>query len=80
MSDRYITDIAGAVTDGDAIDWSAVRAALPGPGTHDVVTELEALSGFQTVEAPMPAAADRRLPVALEFARALAICAAFFGS
>ena len=79
MADGHLTDVAAAVTDGDAIDWRAVRAGISSSGDHDVATALQAVSTLQVASQNSEAAPDRRLPATLEIIRLIAIFAAVTG-
>ncbi len=75
MSNRHITDVAGAVTDGEAIDWQELHAVTAAGPSPEAATTLRMLSELPRAE-PAARAPDRRLPLALEFARLIAICSA----
>jgi hypothetical protein len=71
-----LDDLAGAVADGDDIDWPAAHARQSSPDSRSVVEGLESISHFSS-PAPGLARASRRLPLLLEAARLLsaAYCA-----
>ncbi len=79
MAGRQLTELAAAVTDGNAIDWPAVRAGILAPDDHDIATALEAVSDLRATGQSNEAAPDRRLPAALEFIRFIAVFAAVTG-
>ena len=72
-----LDDLAGALADGDDIDWRAAHARLTSPDSRSVVEGLESLSHISTLR-PGPARPSRRLPLLLEAARLVSIvtCAA----
>ena len=71
---QTIDDLAGAVVDGDIIDWPAVRARLDPSERHTLTDGLKTLSQL-TIQSPATAVreADRRLPILLEVARLIAL-------
>ncbi len=67
-----LDDLAGALADGDDIDWRAAHARLTSPDSRSVVEGLESLSHFSALS-PAQARPSRRLPLLLEAARVLSI-------
>jgi hypothetical protein len=63
-----LDDLAGAVADGDDIDWEAAHARQSSPDSRSVVEGLESISHFSS-PAPALARPSRRLPLLLEAAR-----------
>jgi hypothetical protein len=63
-------DLAGAFADGENIDWNAARARQTSPSSRSVVDGLESLARISSLT-PGEARPSRRLPLLLEFARAL---------
>lgn len=81
MSRQTIDDLAGAVVDGDIIDWPAVRARLDPSERHTLTDGLKTLSQL-TIQSPATAVreGDRRLPILLEAARLIALVCIVVGS
>jgi hypothetical protein len=67
-----LDDLAGALADGDAIDWRAAHARQNSPDSRSVVEGLESLSRLSTA-VPGQARPSRRLPRILETARLISI-------
>ena len=65
-----LDDLAGALADGDDIDWRAAHARLTSPDSRSVVEGLESLSHLSALS-PAEARPSRRLPILLEAARVL---------
>ena len=65
-----VDDLAGALADGDDIDWRAAHARLTSPDSRSVVEGLESLSHISALS-PARARPSRRLPLLLEAARLL---------
>jgi hypothetical protein len=63
-----LDDLAGALADGDDIDWHAAHARLTSPDSRSVVEGLESISRISSLQ-PGPARPGRRLPLLLEAAR-----------
>ena len=73
-----LDELAGALADGEAIDWKAAHARLNSPDSRSVVEGLESLSHIGTVS-PGPARPNRRLPFLLEAARLTSIAYCLVG-
>ena len=73
-----LDDLAGALADGDDVDWRAAHARLTSPDSRSVVEGLESLSHFSALS-PAQARPSRRLPVLLEAARLVSIVYCFAG-
>ena len=67
-----LDDLAGALADGDNVDWRAAQARLTSPGSRSVVEGLESLARLSAVS-PAQARPSRRLPILLEAARLLSV-------
>jgi hypothetical protein len=67
-----LDDLAGALADGDDIDWKAAHARLTSPDSRSVVEGLESISHLSSLT-PAQARPSRRLPLALEGARMLSM-------
>ena len=67
-----IDDLAGALADGDAVDWRAAHARLTSPASRGVVEGLESLSRISALS-PAEARPSRRLPLLVEAARLVSI-------
>ena len=67
-----LDDLAGALADGDEIDWPAARARLTAADSRSVVEGLESLSHISSLTRG-EAQPSRRLPILLEAARLLSI-------
>ena len=67
-----IDDLAGALADGDDIDWKAAQDRQQSPDSRGVVAGLESLSHLSSLT-PGPARPSRRLPWLLEVARLLSV-------
>jgi len=65
-----LDDLAGALADGDEIDWRAAHARLTSPDSRSVAEGLESISRISSVP-PGEARPSRRLPLLLEVARLL---------
>jgi hypothetical protein len=65
-----LDDLAGALADGDNIDWKAAHARLTSPDSRSVVEGLESISHISSLT-PGRARPSRRLPLLLEVARVL---------
>jgi hypothetical protein len=63
-----LDDLAGALADGDTIDWQAARDRQNSPDSRSVVAGLESLSRISSLT-PGAARPSRRLPWLLEAAR-----------
>src|SRR5262245_30775818 len=82
MSKQNLSALAAAVTDGDAVDWAAVRARLQAPDDSGIATHLQALSELQptrTTAMPAPGRGEP-LPWLIEGARLLAILVVGLGA
>jgi hypothetical protein len=67
-----LDDLAGALADGDDIDWKAAQARQTSPDSRSVVEGLESLARLSTVS-PGQARPSRRLSILLEAARLASI-------
>src|SRR6185436_17553838 len=67
-----IDDLAGALADGDTVDWKAAHARLTSPDSRSVVEGLESLSRLSALS-PAQARPSRRLPPLLEAASLVSI-------
>ena len=63
-----LDDLAGAIADGDDIDWHAAHARQNTSDSRSVVEGLESISRISSLT-PGPARPSRRLPLLLEAAR-----------
>jgi hypothetical protein len=63
-----LDDLAGALADGDDIDWQAAQARLTSSDSRSVAEGLESISRLSAL-APAQARPSRRLPLLLEAAR-----------
>ena len=73
-----LDELAGALADGDHIDWKAAHARLTSPDSRSVAEGLESLSHISTLR-PGPARPKRRLPFLLEAARLTSIAYCLVG-
>jgi hypothetical protein len=80
VADPVVRDLADAIVDGESIDWHAVETRLASPHDKSVAEGLKTLS---TIVVPDPRSTRRRasarLPLVLEFARAIAIASTGVG-
>jgi hypothetical protein len=79
VSSRHIAALVEAVADGEVVDWQAVRVRLPAPDDSSIAAELQTLSGLSSVSQRQATVPERRLPLALELGRGLAIACAVVG-
>ncbi len=82
MSDRAITDLVAAVTDGEYVDWPAAEVRLASSQNHRLGTRLKALSHLNdTSRTHAPSQlSSRRMPWMLEANHPLAIVVVALGA
>jgi hypothetical protein len=79
VSDRALTELASAISDGDTIDWPAARAKLGTRDHRNLIDELETLSRLSHAS-PQPADEPLTLPVWMRITRMTAIAGVIVGT